>query len=137
MKVKPKNCKVCEKEFIPKRLTTERFCSFECSIIDCNKDKKPIQKYQIPKISKKRQVDQLQYSVLRTEFLSKKENQICPITNQKTTDIHHKKGRVGSLFLDTRYWLAVSREGHKMIEENPEWAKENGYSLSRLSNDEN
>ncbi|WP_262885687.1 hypothetical protein [Myroides sp. LoEW2-1] len=43
------------------------------------------------------------------------------------------KGRVGSLFLDTRYWLAVSREGHRMIEENPKWAKEKGYSLNRLS----
>jgi len=82
----------------------------------------------IPKVSKKRQVEQLQYQVLRTEFLSKPENKICPITKQPTTDIHHKKGRVGSLFLDTRYWVALSREGHEFVEKHPEWAKQNGYS---------
>ena len=87
----------------------------------------------IPKISQKRKIENAKYIVLRTEFLGKKENQVCPITGKKTTEIHHKKGRVGSLFLDIRYWLAVSREGHKKIEENPEWAKKEGYSLSRLS----
>ena len=87
----------------------------------------------IPKISKKRKVENLQYQVSRIEFLGKKENLICPVTGEKTTEIHHKKGRVGSLFLDTRFWLAVSRKGHKKIEENPEWAKKEGYSLSRLS----
>ena len=87
----------------------------------------------IPKISKKKKIENLKYQVLRTEFLGKKENQVCPITGKKTTEIHHKKGRVGSLFLDVRYWLAVSREGHKKIEENPVWAKKEGYSLSRLS----
>ena len=94
---------------------------------------KETKKYVIPKVSEKRKIENLKYSVLRTEFLGKKENQICPITKQPTTDIHHKKGRVGSLFLDTQYWIALSREGHKFVEENPEWAKENGYSLNRLS----
>jgi len=76
----------------------------------------------------------LKYSVLRTEFLAKKENQICPITKQPTTDIHHKRGRVGSLYLDTKHWIALSREGHKFVEENPEWSKQNGYSENRISN---
>ena len=89
----------------------------------------------IPKVSKKRQIQNLQYSVLRTEFLGKKENQICPITGNPTTDIHHKKGRVGELFLDTKYWVALSREGHRFVEENPEWAKEKGYSLNRLTDE--
>lgn len=86
----------------------------------------------IPKVSKKRQIENLKYHVLRTEFLGKKENSICPVTGEKTTEVHHKKGRVGNLFLDTNFWLAVSRNGHKMIEENPEWAKENGFSVNRL-----
>ena len=101
-----------------------------------NSKKNPKQKkdYKIPKVSQKMKVRNLQYQVLRIEFLGKKENQICPITKTKTTDIHHKKGRIGSLLLDTRYWVALSREGHKYVEEHPDWAKENGYSLSRLSN---
>jgi hypothetical protein len=97
-----------------------------------NKSKKP---KTIPKFSKKRTVENLKYDVLRIEFLGKPENKICPITKQPTTDVHHKKGRIGSLLLDTRYWVALSREGHKFVEENPLWAKENGFSLDRLSND--
>ena len=89
----------------------------------------------IARVSKKRQIEELKYKVLRIEFLGKKENRICPIFRTETTDIHHKKGRVGSLYLDTKYWVALSREGHKLVEENPDWAKENGYSLNRLSNE--
>jgi len=149
---KPKNCRVCGKPFIPIRSTLEPVCAnYECrtefALRYTEKQrekkakierKKPIEKKQsspISKVSKKRKIEQLQYSVLRTEFLSKKENQICPITKKQTTDIHHKKGRIGDLLLDTKYWVALSREGHKYVEDNPIWAKENGYSLSRLSND--
>lgn len=76
-----------------------------------------------------------EYNRLRLEFLNKNENQICPITGGKTTEIHHKKGRIGKLLNDTRYWIALSREGHIKVELNPKWAKEYGYSLSRLSDD--
>lgn len=109
------------------------YCSPTCK----NKNKKPDLKlkslYKIPKVSEKRKVDNAKYLVLRIEFLGKPENQKCPITGKPTTDVHHSKGRIGSLLLDTRYWIALSREGHKYVEENPEWAKENGYSLDRLS----
>lgn len=86
----------------------------------------------IPKISQKRKIENAKYIVLRIEFLEKKENSICPVTGEKTTEIHHKKGRVGSLFLNTKFWLGVSRKGHLKIENNPEWAKENGFSENRL-----
>jgi hypothetical protein len=98
-----------------------------------NAGKPKAQPKPINKLSKKRQVEELRYKVLRIEFLGKKENQICPITKEKTTDIHHKKGRIGDLLLDTRYWVALSRRGHKFVEENPEWARKNGFSLNRLS----
>lgn len=62
------------------------------------------------------------------------EGKRCPITGGKATEVHHMKGREGALLNDTKYWLAVSREGHIRIENNPEWAKEMGYSLSRLHN---
>lgn len=125
---KLKVCKVSGKEW-------QQYNSLQkCPCCSHSKPKpKETKKYTIPKVSDKRKIENLKYSVLRTEFLGKKENQICPITKKPTTDIHHKKGRVGSLFLDTKYWVALSREGHKVVEENPEWAKENGYSLNRLS----
>jgi hypothetical protein len=88
--------------------------------------------YGIKKISDKRIKENKEYLILRVDFLAKTENQVCPITKQQTTDIHHKKGRIGKLFLDTRYWIAVSRNGHRWIEENPIEAKKLGYSLNRL-----
>lgn len=89
----------------------------------------------IKQVSDKRKVENAKYLVLRIEFLGRPENQKCPITGKPTTDVHHMKGRIGRLLLDTRYWVALSRDGHKYVEENPEWAKANGYSLNRLTND--
>lgn len=106
------NCDKCKK--LPKKTTVKK-------------------QYSIPKVSEKRKIDNLKYSAQRIIFLGKKENKICPITGWPTTDIHHKKGRVGDLFLDEKYWVALSREGHQYVEDNPEWAKENGFSLDRLS----
>ena len=133
--IKPKKgvCVCCER----KRLIYSRKMCQDCYWENNRKENsiKPKKKKvikAIPKISKKRKVENLQYQVLRIEFLGKKENLICPVTGEKTTEIHHKKGRVGSLFLDTTFWLAVSRKGHLEIENNPEWAKEKGFSLNRL-----
>lgn len=134
IKAKEGVCVCCER----KRLIYSKKMCQSCYWSD-NKKKnegkqKTIKEFKpIPKISQKRKIENAKYIVLRIEFLGKKENSICPVTGEKTTEIHHKKGRVGNLFLDVRYWLAVSREGHKRIEENPEWAKKEGYSLSRLS----
>lgn len=88
-------------------------------------------------------VENAKYTVKRLEFLGKKENHICPINKTQTTDVHHRAGRVGfadewaivnniPLLLDTRFWIALSREAHQYVETHPEWAKENGYSLNRL-----
>ena len=134
--IKPKEgvCVCCER----KRLIYSKKMCQSCYWSD-NKKKnegkqKTIKEFKpIPKISQKRKIENAKYIVLRIEFLGKKENSICPVTGEKTTEIHHKKGRVGSLFLNTKFWLGVSRKGHKKIEENPEWAKKEGYSLSRLS----
>ncbi len=111
-----------------------------------NAEKKPKEikaRKPIPRVSKKRAVEDAKYTAAKIQYMSKVENRICPVTGQVTTDVHHKKGRVGfadqwarinniSLLLDTRFWLAVSRDGHRQIEENPSWAKEMGYSLNRL-----
>lgn len=99
---------------------------------DRNKDKlKPKQK-PIPRRSKKRIVQELQYNADVKVFLGKPENKICPVTGQQTNQVHHKKGRIGDLLLDQEFWLAVSPDGHDKIENNPIWAKEKGYSLNRL-----
>lgn len=93
--------------------------------------------------SKKRIDIEKEYSKIRKEFLCRKENLICPVTGHAASEIHHKMGRMGyaddwavenniPLLIDERFFLAVSRKGHRKIEENPKWAKENGYSLNRF-----
>lgn len=134
-------CLNCREKFEP-RYFLQKFCDgFGCKIAEAEYyqqakiTKTPNPKKPINKVSDKRKVENLKYLAQRIVFLGKKENQICPITKTPTTDVHHKKGRRGSLYLDETYWVALSREGHKFVEEHPEWAKENGYSLSRLSNE--
>lgn len=119
----------------------------KCRCEKCEKKHKPHsknlkQKTPIRKVSVKQDKLNKTYSKLKIEFLSLPENQICPITKQQTTDVHHKKGRKGfaddwarenniPLIIDIRFFLAVSREGHNKIENNPEWAYENGFSIRR------
>jgi len=123
------------------RYTLNPYATPECRTRD-GKSTQTIARSPLPKPtkkinarSKKRKIQELQYSADRIVFLSKPENRICPVTKQRATEVHHKKGRIGELLLDQRYWLGVSAEGHRQIEENPDWAKEMGYSLNRLSND--
>lgn len=83
----------------------------------------------IKPLSDKRAAQNKEYLALIKVFL---EGKRCPITGEKATEVHHMKGRIGDLLTDVKYFLAVSKEGHRRIEENPEWAKEMGYSLNRL-----
>lgn len=118
------------------------YCSSKCKIENTKKSKRKI--YKAPRrVGKKQAVINSKYTVARLGFLGMNDNQICPIKGTLTTDVHHKMGRVGfadewarlnniPLILDTRFWIALSREGHIQVEENPNWAKENGYSLNRL-----
>ena len=130
MMVKNKKCKHCGEEFKLYN-SLQKFCSVRC--MKLGKGYK-----QIKKVSAKREMEDKIYHQLRKTFLSKPENKFCPVfklmkgVDIRTTDCHHMRGRTGKLFLDTKYWLAVSREGHMYIEENPEWAKEHGFSLDRL-----
>ena len=124
---KSKKCKECDSEFLPYK-STDKYCSYSCF----NKNRKPNLKLtKIRPVSKKRQKENTKYLKLRAEFLQKPENRFCPITGEVATDIHHKKGRIGSLLCDTKYWVALSRKGHDFVENNPEWAYENGYSIRR------
>lgn len=148
-KIKQCRAEGCENEFKP-YYSTEKYCSVLCAIESKEASEKRKKRARIKRkayispISKKRQVLNSKYSVARAEFLEKKENKKCPITNEDATEIHHIKGRTGyadnwarennvPLLIDKRYFLAVSRKGHRLIEENPEWAKKQGYSEVRTN----
>lgn len=134
-----KECKVCGSPFV-KYKTTDKYCSFSCY----NKNRKVDLKLKSPKpikqVSEKRKLEDIIYKSERIKFLSLPENQKCPVTGQQTNQIHHMRKRRGyadewarenkvSLYLDKRFWLAVSALGHEKIENNPEWAYEQGFSI--------
>jgi len=107
---------------------TSQICQIKCDEKRDN-SKKAKEPYRIPKVSKKRLIEDLHYKVLRTEFLAKKENQICPISKQQTVEVHHTysgKDRA-KYYLDTTTWIAVSRDGHNWIHSFPKEARLLGY----------
>lgn len=97
-------------------------------------EKKEKKKSRIRKFSKKRAKENKDYSLNRKEFLE--ENPYCKVCGKIATTVHHKKGRIGGLLNDKRYFLPACDECHTKIELNPDWAKENGYSESRLSTED-
>lgn len=87
-------------------------------------DKGPIKKTSNTMVEKLKE-----YSKLKKEFIKGK---TCPeYPKLPVEDVHHMRGREGSLLLDTRYWLAVSRKAHIKITNNPAWARSKGYNLKK------
>jgi hypothetical protein len=89
----------------------------------------------ISPVSKKRQVEMDEYSKKRLAFLAlhvtcQAKLVGCTVTS---TDVHHKAGRVGDNYLNMNKLLALCRSCHSWIENNPEEAKELGFSESRLN----
>ena len=85
--------------------------------------------------SDKRIIQDKQYSKLRKKLIE--EHPLCQanikdVCSGAATQCHHKKGRVGKLYINPEFFLAVCHQCHLYIEMNPEWAKEQGFSLNRL-----
>ena len=53
------------------------------------------------------------YLAAKRAFLAGKQCAVYPTL--RATEIHHIRGRLGPLLNDERYWLAVSRQGHRWI----------------------
>jgi hypothetical protein len=72
------------------------------------------------------------YRKVRDKFMS--EHPMCEFNGceSKATDLHHKKGKVGDLLTDTRYFSALCRTHHSYIELHPILAQELGLSVKRL-----
>lgn len=137
MQVKQKICHNCNQlKVIWKNSGGERFCKQCWSAHSAKSKPKPtaIQK-PIPARSPKRIKLDAEYSVKRKVFLSLKsmcEAHLPSICTQQSTDVHHKAGRTGDLYLDEEHWLSVCRACHMWIEEHPASAKEMGFSTNRL-----
>lgn len=86
--------------------------------------------------SLKRQKQEREYKIVKAAYLE--EHPYCEAEwmchGLLAVEIHHKKGRIGDLLCDKKYFLAVCRMCHDRIEQHPKEAKEQGFSLSRLEN---
>ncbi len=82
--------------------------------------------------SKKQQKRLREYNKLRNEFLEA--NPECMIEGcYQPSTLHHAKGRIGNDLTDVSTFRNLCASHHRYVEENPTWAKEHGYSLSRLN----
>lgn len=100
-----------------------------------NKEKKV---YALPKTTKKikhrsdkRAAEERVYNKIVGPW---KEGKTCGVKGCEApcTENHHKRGRIGKLLLDIRWWFPACHDHHVYINEHPDWALENEYSLPRL-----
>ena len=85
------------------------------------------------------------YSEIRKWFLEQNPN--CAVfPDLQATEVHHSKGRSHTayadqwaidndmpLLIDARWFIPVSAEGHQKIEKNPDWARERGFTDTRMN----
>lgn len=142
MKVKMKTCAGCLKSrVIYKSHGTKKFCK-GCwgKYLQGNAESEISSKVKtISRSSSKKDKADYLYAIARKSYLSA--HPMCeakiPGCTLNATDIHHKRGRVGSFYLDITNFLAVCRACHGIIETHSVMAKEEGFSKSRLRiNDE-
>lgn len=85
-------------------------------------------------LSKKRAAQNRLYMKLRAEYLQAHPRCETPWGCGNAADqIHHKRGRVGALLLDTAHWLAICAVCHNRATLNPAEAIACGVSESRLA----
>lgn len=144
MKSNLKICSRCEKEkVIWKNFSGHRYCLPCWNIVKPDNPFKspPKPKKSISKVSEKRILSNKMYLKLRKEFL--KEHSCCVAKLAGCTHcipegltIQHTRGRVGSLYLDTRYWITLCLNCHRWVNENPEQAIGLGLAKLRLTKEE-
>lgn len=98
----------------PKILFSHGMCKWCAS----KRDKKPkeFKPYSIPKMSKKRELEQAEYLPLRKQFLI--DNPICQARLNGCvikSYVHHRLGRTVKLFLDVTNFMALCRSCHSKV----------------------
>lgn len=97
---------------------------------------KPKKKTKIKKVSDKRKKLNAEYSTLIKVW---KEGKFCKRCGNGDIDVHHSHGKVGKvndipLLLYVPYFVPLCRPCHRYIEDHPDYAYANGYSVKRLIN---
>ena len=77
-------------------------------------------------VSDKRKVLNKEYYEARKEYFTTHPN--CEVCGAQATDIHHKSKR-GKNLSSQQTFMAVCRNCHTRIHDNPAWARELGYLI--------
>ena len=90
----------------------------------------------VRRVSKRRASEKTKYRALREEFLlnhpwCEYHLKMNPQRFVPATEVHHTRGRAGSLYLDTRFWIALSAVGHDWVHNNMEAARQLGLLCER------
>lgn len=103
------------------------------------RNQKPIARKTRPKKQSAKQVERMaKYYPIRDAFMSLPENQDCRIRVEgvcagQATDVHHPEGREGELLFMVKKFIPTCRFCHDYIGTHDEWAREQGFVLSRHS----
>lgn len=81
----------------------------------------------LPRASKKRAKQNSNYLNRIPDFLAA--HPICPVTGERTNQVHHSAKREGRWLEISRYWIAVSALGHSFIEDRKTWAESHGLMV--------
>lgn len=103
----------------------------------------------IKPISKKRQVAGKEYRDKARAFVAAAiaRGETCPVVNEieelresviygwpcsnKLNEVHHLRGRAGNLLLDERFWMPISKQGHRWVHSNMDEARKRGWLCSK------
>lgn len=95
------------------------------------KKKEEKKKHWLSPVSEKRKTENELYKIAREEYLAAHKFCECGC-GRKAGEIHHKKGKNGKLLYDKKYFMAVARfPCHRKITDEPIWAGEKGFIISR------
>lgn len=64
------------------------------------------------------------YRMVRKLYLDDATCDAAEACCRPAVDVHHTRGRTGTLLLDTRFWVPVCRECHNWIQDNPAEARQ-------------
>jgi len=94
-------------------------------------------KHRIKPISDRQKERLKLYEATKKTWWKEFEGTWCPVMQTlfgrrvKVRELHHCRGRTSSLLCNTRHFLAVSKQGHRFIHDNPGLARRHGWLADR------
>lgn len=135
-----KQCRECLHDIAKMEKLAKKLESKNAQLIEKQRLKTKEPRKAPKKVSDKRKAENPIYSERRKIFLQGKKCAVFPELD--ATEVHHMAGKRGYIdqwaydngvtaFLDERFWLAVSSDGHIKIEADTVWAKDMRFSVVR------